>query len=141
MLRSLLGAFATAQAASRVRRYAQQTTYGALAALTLLIAFVFAALAAFFALSGPLGSAGAAAVVAGGLAVIAGLVALWASMSSKKAKSSNLLETFDLQALGIDNKEDVEAVLKSAQKELRKVNPVTLSVVALVAGFVIARRL
>jgi len=141
MLRSLLGAFATAQAASKVRRYAKQTTFGALAALTLLVAFVFAALAAFFALSGPLGSAGAAAVVAGGLAIVAALVALWSSTSSKKAESSDLLGTFDLQALGIKNKDDVEAVVKGAQKELRKVNPVTLGVVALVAGFVIARRL
>jgi hypothetical protein len=138
MLRSLMAAIATAGAASKVRGLARQAAYGTVAVFALLVALVFMALAAFYALSVSQGPAVAAAIVAAGLAALAGLVFLWSAYGHQESEQEGFMSQLGLPALGISNQKDIEAVLHRARVEMRKVGPVKISLGALAVGFLLA---
>ena len=138
MLRSLMTAIATAGAASKVRGLARQAAYGAVAVFALLVALVFMALAAFYALSPSQGPAVASAIVAAGLAVVAGLVFLWSAYSRRESEQEGFMSQLGLPALGISNQKDIDAVVHRARVEMRKVGPVKISLAALAVGFLLA---
>jgi hypothetical protein len=139
MLRSLFTAIAARQAAFRARQMARKAVYGLIGFFALVIALVFAALAAFFALEDPLGSAGSAGAVAGGLVVLTllGLLIVW---PRGRPRQAGLADQLGLSALGISDKKDIEALIGEARKAIREVGPVEIVVAAFVAGFFLGRR-
>ncbi len=118
---------------------ARKAVYGIIGFLVLVIALVFAALAAFFALEDPLGPAGSAGAVAGGLVVLT-LLALLIVWPRGRPRQAGLADQLGLSALGISDKKDIEALIGEARKAIREVGPVEVVVAAFVAGFFLGRR-
>jgi hypothetical protein len=135
-----MAAIATAGAASKVRGLARQAAYGTVAVFALLVALVFMALAAFYALSASQGPAVAAAIVAAGLAALAGLVFLWSAYGHRESEQEGFMSQLGLPALGISSQKDIDAVVHRARVEMRKVGPVKISLIALAVGFFLALR-
>lgn len=141
MLRAILAAFATAQAASKARQIATHTAYGLVALTAIIIALVFAAMALFFYLSITMHSYMAAAIVAGVAALLGGLIALYASWSDKEPESDDIFQQLGLSSLGISNSRDVEAIANQARGQIRKIGPINVALAALAAGVLLGRRI
>lgn len=140
MLRMLLTAFATAQAASKARQIAQHTAYGIVAIGAVLIALVFGAMALFFYLGQFMNSASAAAIVALASAALAGIIALYARWKDSQVEEEDIFEQFGLPNLGISSQKDVEAVADAARTQIRRLGPINVALAALAAGFLLGRR-
>ena len=140
MLRALLAAFATAQAASKAQRFAEHTAYGIVAIAAVIIALVFAAMALFFYLSQTMSSALAAAIVAVAGAVVAGLVALYAQWKDSQVENEDIFQQLGLSNLGISNSQDVEAIANQARTQIRRIGPINVALAALAAGFLLGRK-
>jgi lysylphosphatidylglycerol synthetase-like protein (DUF2156 family) len=141
MLRTLLAAFATAQAASKARRIAQHTAYGLIAISAVIIALVFAAMALFFFLSQTMSSSTAAAIVAAAAAVLAGLIAIYARWQDSEVENEDIFDQLGLSSLGISNSKDVEAIADQARTQIRRVGPINVALAAIAAGFLLGRRI
>lgn len=140
MLRMLLTAFATAQAASQAKRIAQHTAYGIVAIGAVIIGLVFASMALFFYLSQTMNSAMAAAIVAAASALFAGLIALYARWQDSTVEKDDLFDQLGLSGLGITSSKDVEAVADVARTQIRRIGPVNVALAALAAGFLLGRK-
>lgn len=140
MLRSLLAAFATARAASQAKQIATHTAYGLIAISALMIGLVFASIALFFTLAERMGPASAAAIVAVVVAALAAGVALYARWKDSQEEDEDMYDQLGLSSLGISSGKDVEAVVRQARRQIRKVGPVNVALAALAAGFLLGRR-
>ena len=139
MLRSVMTAVAAATASSKARTMAREAAFGMIGVSALIIALVFLAIAAYYFLIDPLGTAGAAAAVSAFLAIFAVIIFIWAFYQQRNDKNG-LLQQFGLPSVdGLNDIEDVEQLVKQTQASLRKVGPVKLSVAALAIGFLAAR--
>jgi hypothetical protein len=141
MLRMLLTAFATAQAASQAKRIAQHTAYGIVAITAVIIGLVFASMALFFYLSQTMHSSLAAAIVAAAAAVFAGLIALYARWQDSDVEKSDVFDQLGLSSLGITSNKDVEAVADAARTQIRRIGPINVALAAVAAGFLLGRRM
>jgi hypothetical protein len=91
-------------------------------------------------MSESLGPAGAAAAVSGILAAFSLLVVAWVYFKDGKSKNEGWIEQFGVpHVAGITDAKNMQEIVDRAQHELRKIGPVTLSLAALAAGFVISR--
>jgi hypothetical protein len=140
MLRSLLAAFATARAASQAKQFATNTAYGLIAISALMIGLIFASIALFFTLAERMGPASAAAIVAVVVAALAVGVALYARWKDSQEEDDDMYDQLGLSSLGISSGKDVEAVVRQARRQIRKVGPVNVALAALAAGFLLGRR-
>jgi hypothetical protein len=140
MLRSLLAAFATARAASQAKQFATHTAYGLIAISALMIGLIFASIALFFTLAERMGPASAAAIVAVVVVALAVGVALYAWWKDSQEEDDDMYDQLGLSSLGISSGKDVEAVVRQARRQIRKVGPVNVALAALAAGFLLGRR-
>lgn len=142
MWRSILTALATARAASAAKHVAKDAAYGTVALGLILVSLCFVAIAAFFALSQSLGSAGAAAVVAAGTAVFSGIILLWVRTRQQSGSSDegDLLDMTGLSALKEVDPRHLNDAVKIARREIRKAGPAKVALIAFGVGMLLARR-
>ncbi|MGB0085762.1 MAG: phage holin family protein [Rhodomicrobiaceae bacterium] len=140
MLHSFLTALATVRAAAAAQRVASSAIYTAIVGIAFLVALIFAALAAFFALAPSYGYALAAAIVAAAVGVIAVIILLWASSRMRTVKPTSLTEDLGLPAFSGDTGKQVQAVVERAREEARRIGPVKLAISAFAIGMLMGRR-
>jgi hypothetical protein len=141
MLKALLAAFATSQAATRAERMALDAGYGMVALAAAIISLIFVSMAIFFRLSQSMSSAQAAAIMAAGIAVLAILVAVYARQQDSGVSKGSIYDQLGLSALGISSERDLEAIADQARVQIRRVGPMNVALAALAAGLLLGRKI
>lgn len=127
---------AAAGIAARARDYARGAVFGLMAAAVFVMAIGFASVAGYHYLAVSHGSATAASIVAALLAGVgAGMLGVgWVLVSGgQKSNPSQPLAN-------IVSADTIQAYASQADRTIRQIGPVKVSLLALAAGFIIGRR-